>query len=345
MDKYTRVKKAITFTEPDRIPLWAPEDPEYSDIETVFAGRMPLVGTTGGSDVANEKGEKLRLIGVDGFAVTDEEAAYGVKDEWGCVWKDLEGTTGIVIEHPLIEPKDLKSYKFPDPYKNNRFNDAIEKMKSIKGKYYIMAVQWSILLERMAWLMGHSEVFVNMITNRSFFDEVAEKVIEYGLGLIKRFAEIGVHGIMFGDDWGTQLNSWISAGTFDEIFKPYYMRLIKAAHDKGLDVHLHSCGNIFGLIPSLIDCGFDVINTWQPRVIGIEKLGNAFGGKICFQASADIQATLPFATVDEVRDETELIINSLGSYNGGLIGITYGGPTVKEDNVMAMIETFKKFRY
>jgi hypothetical protein len=53
MDKYTRVKKAITFSGPDRIPLCAPEDSESSDIDTIFAGRMPLVGTTGGSEVTN----------------------------------------------------------------------------------------------------------------------------------------------------------------------------------------------------------------------------------------------------------------------------------------------------
>jgi len=71
MDRYTRVKKAITFSGPDRIPLWVPEDPDYSDIDTIFSRRMPLVGTTGGSEVTNNKGEKLRLIGVDGIAVTD----------------------------------------------------------------------------------------------------------------------------------------------------------------------------------------------------------------------------------------------------------------------------------
>jgi len=345
MDKYTRVKKAITFSGPDRIPLWAPEDPEYSDIDTIFAGRMPLVGTTGGSEVTDERGEKLRLIGVDGIAVTDEEAVHGIKDEWGSVWKDYLGSTGIVIEHSLTDWRNLKNYKFPDPYKEDRLDDAVKKIKMLEGKYYILAIQWSVLLERIAWLMGHENLFINMIANRSFFDEVAEGVSEYAIGLIKRFAETGAHGIMMSDDWGTQTGSWIRPETFDDVFKPFYKKIIKEAHDQGLDFHLHSCGNFFDLIPDLIDCGVDVINTWQPRVIGIEKLGKAFGGKLCFQASSDIQLTLPSASVDEVQRETELIIKCLGSYKGGLIGITYGGPTVKADNVRVMIETFKEFKY
>ena len=344
MDGYTRVKKAITFSGPDRIPLWAPEEPAYSDIDAVFAGRMPLMGTTGGSEVTNEKGETLRLIGVDGIAVSNEEAARGVKDEWGCVWKDYVGTTGIVTDHPISDWKSFKHFQFPDPYKDNRLGDAVQKLKTLETDNYILAIQWSVLLERIAWLMGHSNLFINMINNRSLFDVIAEGVTEYAIGLINRFAEIGAHGIMMGDDWGTQTGSWISSDTFDDVFKPFYVKIIKQAHDKGLDFHLHTCGNCFELIPNLIECGVDVINTWQPKVIGIERLGEAFGGNLCFQASADIQSTLPSASPSEVRNETKLIIEKLGTHNGGLIGITYSGPTVNADNVQVMLETFKEYR-
>ncbi len=345
MDKYTRVKKAISFSGPDRIPMWAPEDPEYSDIETIFAGRMPLVGTTAGSEVKSDKGEKLRLIGVDGIAVTDEEASIGIKDEWGSVWKDFSGTEGMIIEHPLSDWKNFKNYKFPDPYKENRLDDAVQKMEMLGDKYYILAIQWSALLERIAWLMGHDNLFINMLKNRSFFNEVAEGVSEYAIGIIKRFAKLGAHGIMMSDDWGTQRSSWIKPETFDEVFKPFYQKIIKEAHNQGLDFHLHTCGNFFDLIPNLIDCGVDVLNTWQPRVIGIEKLGRSYAGKLCFQLSSDIQMTLPSATAEEVRKETELIIKLFGSHDGGLIGITYAGPQVKEENVKVMFETFKKFKY
>ncbi len=345
MDNYTRVKKAITFSGPDRIPLWAPEDPESAEIDSIFAGMMPLTGTTGGSEVKSKTGEKLRLIGVDGIAVTDEVAVRGIKDEWGSVWKDFKGTAGIVIDYPLSDWKKIKDYKFPDPYKENRFDDAVKKVETIKGKYYILAVQWSILLERMCWLMGHTNVFELMLSDHSLFNELAEGVVEYGIGIIKRFADIGADGFLISDDWGIQSGTWIRPKTFDEFFKPFYVKIIDTAHEKGLDFWWHSCGNFFDLIPNFIDCGADVINTWQPRIMGIERLGEFYGGKICFNTSADIQVTLPSASEQEVRGETKLIIEKLGLYDGGLIGVTYGPPIGDAENVRVMIETFREFKY
>lgn len=343
MNKYTRVKNAIKFSGPDRIPLWAPEDPD-SEIDSIFAGRVPLKGTTGGSFIKSDSGEPLRLMGVDGIAGTNEEARRGIKDEWGCVWRSLDDTAGQVIENPLSNWKNFKTYKFPDPYKKGRFDEAIQKVEMIKSEgCYILATQWSILFERMCWLMGHSNFLAEMMLNRSFIIELAEGVTEYGIGMVKRFAEVGAHGLMIGDDWGTQTGSWIRGETFDDIFKPFYKKIIKEAHERELDIFFHSCGNLFTLIPNLIDCGIDVFNTWQPQVIGINRLGDALGGKLCFMCSADIQTTLPNKSLDEVRHETELLIDKLGSFNGGLIGVSYSGSTVNSENVKVMINTFRTY--
>jgi len=343
MNKYKRVKNAIKFTNPDRVPLWAPEDPD-SEIDSIFAGRVPIKGTTGGSSIENENGEPLRLMGVDGLAFTDYEARRGVKDEWECIWRSTDDTMGQVVVNPLSDWRNFKNFKFPDPYKKGRFDDAIKKVEMIKNEeYYILACQWSILFERMCWLMGHSNFLVEMMLNRSFVIELAEGVTEYGIGIVKRFAEVGAHGLLIGDDWGTQTGSWIKNETFDDIFKNFYKKIISEAHEKNLDVFFHSCGNMFSLIPDLIDCGIDVFNTWQPQVIGINKLGDSFGGKLCFMCSADIQTTIPYKSTGEVIDETELLIDKLGSFSGGLIGVSYSGSTVNMQNVQAMIDTFRTY--
>ncbi len=217
MDKYMRVKNAIKFSGPDRIPLWAPED-EESEIDFISAGKIPLKGTTGGSPIESNKEKPLRLIGPDGVAVTNEEAARGVKDEWGCVWRSLDDTSGIGTEHPLSDWRNFKNYKFPDPYKRGRLDDAILKVEMIKGSCYILAVQWSILFERLCWLMGHSNLFTEMMLNRPFIIELAERITDYSIGIVRRFTDIGAHGILIGDDWGSQSGPWIRGETFDDIF-------------------------------------------------------------------------------------------------------------------------------
>lgn len=92
----------------------------------------------------------------------------------------------------------------------------------------------------------------------------------------------------------------------------------------------------FSIIEDLIKIGLDVINLQQPRALGIEDVGQRFHGRICFESLCDIQHTSPFKGAEEIREETQLLLEHWGAPDGGFILSDYG------DGVAIGVELAKK---
>ena len=71
----------------------------------------------------------------------------------------------------------------------------------------------------------------------------------------------------------------------------------------GVKAMFHSCGAIREIIPDLINTGFDILNPIQVRAKGMvpAELKKEFGNKICFHGGVDVQKTMPYGTVEEVK--------------------------------------------
>jgi uroporphyrinogen decarboxylase len=70
-----------------------------------------------------------------------------------------------------------------------------------------------------------------------------------------------------------------------------------------------------------------------------------FGDQLCFEGGVSVQTTLPFGTPEDVREETEMLIRTLGKGGGYILGpshaIQAGTPP---ENVWAMFDTALKYR-
>ena len=109
---------------------------------------------------------------------------------------------------------------------------------------------------------------------------------------------------------------------------------------------MHSCGKINGIIPSLIAIGCDVLNLQQPTTNGIEAIGTAFAGKICFSSLCDIQHTLPMKSGQEIEREAAHLLGSWGTEHGGFILSDYGDGRaigVSDERKRLMFDSFMKY--
>jgi uroporphyrinogen decarboxylase len=130
---------------------------------------------------------------------------------------------------------------------------------------------------------------------------------------------------------------------FREFFKPRYQRWFDEIKRLGMHTWLHSCGKINSIVPELIDCGLEVINNQQPNTVGLREFGDAFRGKICFEAIVDTQTTLPRGTYDEIRQQVRDICQYYATPQGGLIASDYNDAAaigVTTDRRYAMFEAF-----
>ena len=99
------------------------------------------------------------------------------------------------------------------------------------------------------------------------------------------------------------------------------------------------------LYPNLIACGVDAIEPIQ-KVVGLDAddLKSAYGDVLLFQGGVDTQGVLPNGTPEEVKKETERLINAFWK-NGGYIlapSQDFEGD-VPVENILALYEARKSF--
>ena len=89
-------------------------------------------------------------------------------------------------------------------------------------------------------------------------EELYDKLDEFHIELMRIAKDVyNADVITFHDDMGSQKNAFMSPSTFEEMLMPHYIKLNKAAHEMGLYINFHSCGNIGVQIPNIVECGFD----------------------------------------------------------------------------------------
>lgn len=333
MNSRERVIRAIEFDSPDRIPI----------MHAFLPSAVAKLGENTVKDILDKYPHDFSDVYQYSTMSADPLYQKGTyRDDWGCVWVNARGgILGQVKEHPLRDLKTLRDYEPPDPLSDPYFTRVEKYLKSSDCQGYT-TVDYLCFFERMQWLRGLSNVMVDLIRRPSELTELAEIILDYNVRRIQRWGEIGVDEAFFGDDWGHQRGLMVSPSIFRQFFKPHYEKMFDAAHKAGMRVQLHSDGYVLDLIPDFIDMKVDVLNV-QMTIIGIEKLGALFGGKICFRSDLDCQHILPFGTPEDVSKHVKQTIRCLGSFNGGLIGCAEIGDNVPLPNVVAVYESFRKY--
>ncbi len=115
----------------------------------------------------------------------------------------------------------------------------------------------------------------------------------------------GADAIMFGEDLGTQTGPLFSPAMFREYFKPLYSRLMDLAHEYGMKVLMHSCGQNRMLLDDLIDCGVDCFQFDQPMVYDPDELAALFHARgVALWSPVDIQKVLPTGDRELIERES-----------------------------------------
>jgi len=305
------VRRAVRFERPERLPLDLPEQ---------YGNDFASVGLTPSPDARPSKGV----------------------DEWGAVWENIGvSTLGEVKDPPLKDWRDLDRLHVPDIREPRRFSQ-LEGARERSGEKFLMGGGLS-LYERVHFIRGLENTWVDIYEAPQQLGRLIDIMVDMNLVAIERYAQAGVDGYMFCDDWGLQNRLMISPDSWRRIWKPRYARVYQAAHEAGLLTFLHSCGHIVDILDDLIEIGLDVIQMDQQENMGLELLGERFGGRITFYCPVDIQATMARGTLDEIRAYVRKMVATLGRPEGGFIARWYSDPKGaghRQEAIDAMCEEF-----
>lgn len=318
------VTRAIEFRRPDRLPINGFGD--LSDCDSI--GSDPVRPPQAGDDP--------------------------LVDEWLCRWVRSDAPNmGQVTGHPLEDLAAMKDFPWPDGDDPLRYAKVPQRLAELQAdpkrcRKYIRTDIFMILWERMHSLHGFADCMMDLADDRPEIHELADRILAFDIAKVRNMHRLcgkAIQGFIFSEDWGTELDLQISPQLWRRFFLPRYKKLFGVIHECGWHVWMHSCGKINKAIPMLIEVGLDVINMQQPQTNGIEEIGGAFAGKICFETLCDIQKTLPTGDPSRIEAEAEALLRHWGTPDGGFILGDYGDHAAlgaRPETKQFMLETFRR---
>jgi uroporphyrinogen decarboxylase len=263
-------------------------------------------------------------------------------DEWGAVWQNLGQTNlGEVKDFPLKDWQDFDRLPIPDIHDPRRWEGLVG-ARQRAGDRFMLADGVSIY-ERVHFIRGLENTWMDIYDHPAELGRLIDILVEMNIAAIQHFQQAGADGLIFCDDWGLQNRLMIAPRDWRKIWKPRYARIFTAAHEAGLLTFLHSCGYIVDILDDLIEIGLDAVHMDQQENMGLELLGERFGGRLTFFAPVDIQKTMVYGTADEIRAYCRKMASLLGRPNGGFIPRWYSDPVGaghRQEAIESMCEEF-----
>jgi uroporphyrinogen decarboxylase len=278
-------------------------------------------------------------------------ASGGYEDIWG-VWREPVSYGGGVYyeisRYPLAGVKDvgdLAKHRWPevDWWDYSAMPELIARATARRD--YALVFPSGNPFERTWWMRGLEQTLVDLVERPELFHAIMERVTGFYGEQTRRALAASAREIEFAftaDDIAGQTGMLMSLPMWEEHVKPYHVRLNRVIHEFGTKVMYHSDGGVMGAVPGLMEAGVDVLQALQFSAAGMEPaaLKQRYGDRLCFEGGVSVQTTLPFGTVEEVRQEVGDLVRILGRNGGYILGPSHaiqdGTPP---DNIVAMLET------
>ena len=281
------------------------------------------------------------------------------------------------IGAPIPEDMDMYGRRFIDvPYQGGVYKECVthpladyETVEEIEANYVWPSVDWfdySVIKNQIKWmehrpirgggsepflsytfLRGDEQAFMDLVLNPEIVHYCLDKLFDFAYENTARIFETIPGKVDFSfvsEDFGSETSLLMSLDHIREFLIPRMKRMMELVHSAGAYVFTHSDGAIRPALPLLIDAGTDVLNPIQWNCPGMEREGlkRDFGGKLLFHGGMDNQYTLPFGSVEEVRQEVRDNIDIFGDEY--ILAPCHNIQTVSPpENIVAMYE--EGYRY
>lgn len=199
------------------------------------------------------------------------------------------------------------------------------------------------------YLLGTEKIFVDLAVQEEIVQTVFRKIRTFYLAYLERIlsaAKGKIDIVLTGDDFGAQNGLLISPEMWRASVKPGFKEYIDLIRRYNTIAMHHTCGSVVDIIPDMIECGLDVLQSIQPEAAGmaLADLRKKFGNALCFQGGISVQKIMPYGTPDEIRCEVKYIAD-LVKPDGGYIFCTSHNiqADTPVENITALMDAYLEY--
>ena len=377
MTSIERVKAALDFREPDKVPL-----ANYvvdCDVAGKVLGRKTFLRDKAGTQIAYWEGRrdevvqsmiedavelyhrldlfdviylaKIGLVPPKGYhPEKPRQIAEGVwEDRAGRILKYSALTNEIaVVRDPTVGEREYRLEEFPlDPEVGPEDDSTYEVYDAVlprlpEGKYLLGPLPTA----RGQILLGGYE---RGLMEVALHPEIVERAVQSDMARarkrLERWRDRPCHGVMTENDFGHTTGTFVSPRDFRRLFLPALRFNEAAIHGRGLDWFHHSCGDNRPILDQFVEVGLDCLQSLQPQAgMSPAMVKQASGNRLAAWGGVDV-ANLVAGTPEDVRNDVRRAMEKAKPGGGFLLGsshsIAWG---TKYDNFMAMLDEFEKLR-
>lgn len=272
-------------------------------------------------------------------------------DSWGVGWEvGLEGTVPFPKHNPLTGLERVVDFAFPDPADlviTDAHRDGLGEARR-EGKLLFGNLTY-LLFERVWAITGMDNFLIGLIAQPEETKALLHGIADYARRVFDRYLDLGVDGIAFSEDLGTQRAPFISPHMFREFILPEYLHIFERTIAEGKIVLFHSCGCVTPIAEDLAGIpvalggtvGQLVLNPIQHRANDLAVVKCASMGRMALNGAIDT-AVLARGTVDDVRQEVAEVMEILKPGGGWICAPDQGIPGIPEENTDAMWEAARE---
>ena len=377
MNGKQRIASTISHKKTDRAPLAYEATFEVTETLVKYFGldKMPeLQGSQVSTFHDPSIGEKAlglqheialqKLLGVDlatvacplnskktignwfGMPLVRKEKDGTIIGAWDMRFREYEYQSGTYIEldgYPLANAEMNELERHPLPEIDLFDYDLLKEVVPNYSDFYIL-LNMNGCFDFARYMRGTEQFLMDLALEPQKAEVLLEKVNDFAMAYLDKCMEkcAGmIDGVYCGDDFGTQRGLIFSPDIWRKYMKPRYKKLVEKVHSYGLKYCHHTCGGVRPIIRDLIEVGFDILNPIQPLAIGMEpaELAEEFGKDITFYGAIDEQQTLPYGKPQDVKNEVNERLRTLGKHNGYIVAPSHGfQPDTPIENILAMYE-------
>lgn len=208
-----------------------------------------------------------------------------------------------------------------------------------KGK---VVYSWVGHMYEDAWqIRGYEEFLMDMISAPENCEYLLDRISDNNLIAAAAAAESGADVIKTGDDVANQRALMFGTDLWRKFMKPRWQKVYEKTRSIKPDIQIwyHSDGNIWDIIPDLIDIGVTILNPVQPECMDLEKVKKEFGKHLVLDGVIGTQTTMPFGNASDVKKAVRDAKTAYGHDGALIISPTHVlEPEVPLENVKAFFE-------